>query len=193
MAGHALLFLFWPHRAGHHHPSCRKFPPTCTLLFVLLHHKSNRWLHLFLTGPIFWPLIMFVASCRPIHWAADCLRPLWPRPSTGSPELVWVLGFDKQSLLPAGWILNSWGLSAAVSGTCPEDKEAISETRSNCFKAPSCSLKVLCTQKDDGGKEPGSVFQTLHRSYYFPLTSPARLTGASERGPYHTSPSSSRR
>lgn len=61
VAGHALLFLFWPHRAGHHHPSCRKFPPTCTLLFVLLHNKSNRWLHLFLTGPIFRPLIMFVA------------------------------------------------------------------------------------------------------------------------------------
>lgn len=25
----ALLFLFWPHRAGRRHPSCKKFPPTC--------------------------------------------------------------------------------------------------------------------------------------------------------------------
>lgn len=34
---------------------------TRSLLFVLLNNQSDRWLHPFLTGPIFWPLIMFVA------------------------------------------------------------------------------------------------------------------------------------
>lgn len=48
-------------KPGYNHPSYRKFPQTRTLLFVLLHNKSNRWLHPFLTGPIFWPLIMFAA------------------------------------------------------------------------------------------------------------------------------------
>ena len=57
----ALFFLFWPHWTGHSHPSCRKLPHTCTLLFVLLHNKSHRWPHPFLTGPIFQPFIMFVA------------------------------------------------------------------------------------------------------------------------------------
>lgn len=61
VAVRALPLPSWPHWARHCYLSCRKFPQTSTLLFVRLHNKSNRWLHLFLTGPIFWPLIMFVA------------------------------------------------------------------------------------------------------------------------------------
>lgn len=58
---------------------------------------------------------------------------LQPRLLTVPLECILVLEFDEQSLLSVGKLLNSWD-SVAISGACPEDREAISETRSNCFQ-----------------------------------------------------------
>lgn len=90
-------------------------------------------------------------------------------------ECIPVLESDEQSLLSVGRLLNSWD-SAAISGTCPEDREAISETRSNCFQdSIPWSGHALCLNVgNDGGKELSSVSHTNSEYYHcFPLMSPA--------------------
>lgn len=67
----------------------------------------------------------------------------------------------------SGLDIKQLGLSDAISGTCPEDKEAISETRSNCFEDSIKFPQSSWTQENDRRKELDFVFhiQTL----LFPL------------------------